>query len=182
MSIRDLTTSVAAFVLAALTPAMVVGGVAFTVVAFDLAVPLALLAFFISVGHALVLGLLLFVIFRSRGWINVMSCITGGAIVGAIPGGLLSWPFRPGNGTRSSFNGAVTIVDGIPTAAGWLSYIRSACRICLLARPEIGRLREKGYPCGRRLGHHAITRESRHSIDLARLHRRGMLQLVAIRY
>lgn len=53
-----------------------------------------------------------------------MSCITGGAIVGAVPGGLLSWPFRPGNGTRSSFNGVVTIVDGIPTAAGWLAYIQ----------------------------------------------------------
>lgn len=124
MSIRDLTTSVAAFVLAALTPAMVVGGVAFTVVAFDRAVPLALLAFFISVGHAVALGLPLFVIFRSRGWINVMSCITGGTIVGAVPGGLLTWPFRPGNGTHSSFNGVVTIVDGIPTAAGWLAYIQ----------------------------------------------------------
>jgi hypothetical protein len=123
MSIRDLTTSVAAFGLAALTPALVLGGVAFTVVV-DRAVPLALLALFISVGHAVVLGLPLFLIFRSMGWISAISCIAGGAIVGVLPVGLLAWPFRPGNGTYSSFNGVVTVVNGIPTVAGWLSYLQ----------------------------------------------------------
>src|ERR1700730_2186869 len=41
--------------------------------------------FAIALGHAVLLGWPLFLVFRSKGWINVMSCVVSGFAVGALP-------------------------------------------------------------------------------------------------
>jgi hypothetical protein len=116
MRFAYLASCVAAFLFAALAPAFVLAGL-------GRSIQLAPIAFFIALGHAILLGLPLFLVFRSKRWINVISSITGGFLAGAIPGGLLAWPLRPGSRSSSSINGVPTVVDGIPTTAGWVHYM-----------------------------------------------------------
>ena len=66
--------------------------------------------FAIAFYHAVFFGLPLFLVFRLKGWINVMSCVVSGFVVGAVPAGLLSWP--------------PTNVNGVITAAGWVNYVK----------------------------------------------------------
>jgi hypothetical protein len=82
---------------------------------------LLLLAFGIALGHAVVLGLPLFLALRQKGWVNAFSSIAGGFLVGATGGILLTLP-RFNRGYSSSVNNVPHIIDGVPTAAGWLSY------------------------------------------------------------
>jgi hypothetical protein len=107
---------IAALLFAALVPSFVVAALAQSIGVLPL-------AFGAALGHAVVLGLPLFFVLRSKHWVNSVSSIMGGFLVGAIPGGIFTWPLRPGTGTNSSTNGVPTVIDGIPTAAGWLGYI-----------------------------------------------------------
>jgi hypothetical protein len=67
----------------------------------------------------------LFLVFQSMGWINAMSCVVFGFAVGAAPAGVLTWPMQhPGLHMNASVNGVPTIINGIITAAGGVSYIR----------------------------------------------------------
>jgi hypothetical protein len=116
MTRQYLASCVAAFLFAALTPALILAGLAGSI-------QLAPIAFFVSLGHAILLGLPLFLILRSTRWINAISSTVGGFIVGVIPGAFLSWPWSPGSATSVSIRGVPTIVDGIPTAAGWAQYV-----------------------------------------------------------
>ena len=106
---------IAAFLLAALAPALLVGGMGQSLY-------LMTLAFVVSLAHAIVLGLPFFLIFRSVGRINALTSIVGGFFAGAIPIALFTWPFRPGNGSSYSFDNVPMIIDGTPTSAGWISY------------------------------------------------------------
>jgi len=115
MTRHYLASCVAAFLFAALIPAFILAGLTGSV-------GLAAIAFYIALGHAILLGLPLFLILRSRQWINAISSTVGGFIVGVIPGGVLSWPLTPGGGSVS-IRGVPTVVDGIPTAAGWAQYL-----------------------------------------------------------
>ena len=45
-----------------------------------------------ALGHAVLLGLPLFLVFRLKWWVNVMSCVALGFAVGAVPAGVLTWP------------------------------------------------------------------------------------------
>jgi hypothetical protein len=84
---------------------------------------LLLVAFGIAAGHAVVLGLPLFLALRQKGWVNAFSSITGGFVVGAI-GGILLTSGQFTHGYSSSVNNVPHIIDGVPTAAGWLSYFQ----------------------------------------------------------
>jgi hypothetical protein len=112
---HDHASCVAAFLFAALAPAAVYG-------ALNWSAGFASLAFFISLAHALILGLPLFLLFQTHRWITIFSCVIGGFIVGIFPIGFFTWPFWPGSGSSSSFNGVPLIVNGTPTFAGWISY------------------------------------------------------------
>ena len=81
--------------------------------------------FAIALGHAVLLGLPLFLVFRSKGWINVMSCVVSGFAVGALPAGVLTWPMQhPELHTSALVDGVQTIINGVIIAAGWVSYVR----------------------------------------------------------
>jgi hypothetical protein len=78
-----------------------------------------------ALGHAVLLGLPLFLVFRSKGWINVMSCVVCGFAVGAVPAGVLTWPMQhPELHTSALVDGVQTIINGVIIAAGWVSYVR----------------------------------------------------------
>jgi hypothetical protein len=105
----------AALLLAALAPAAVEA-------ALDQSVGLLPLAFGIALAHAVLLGLPLFLLLRWKRRVNAAWSIAGGFLVGMVPGAILTWPWRPGSGSSSSSNGVPTVVDGVPTLAGWIGY------------------------------------------------------------
>jgi hypothetical protein len=81
--------------------------------------------FAIALGHAVLFGLPLFLVLRSKGWINVMSCVIFGFAIGAVPIGVLTWPTQhPELHTLASVDGVPTIINGVITAAGWVSYVK----------------------------------------------------------
>jgi hypothetical protein len=85
---------------------------------------LLLFAFIMALGHAVVLGLPLFLVLQQYGWVNACSSIVGGLVVGSTGGVLLTAP-RFNRGYSSSVNNVQHIIDGVPTAAGWLSYFQT---------------------------------------------------------
>jgi hypothetical protein len=52
---------------------------------------------------------------------RLSAALVGAFLIGAIPLGILTLPF----GGSASVDGIPTIVNGVPTFAGWLSYMRS---------------------------------------------------------
>jgi hypothetical protein len=108
----------AAFLFAGLAPALVMAALWHTA-------KVAPITFAIALSHAVLLGLPLLLVFQSMGWINAMSCVVFGFAVGAAPAGVLTWPMQhPRLHTNASVDGVPTIINGIITAAGWVSYIR----------------------------------------------------------
>jgi hypothetical protein len=110
-----------AFLLAGLAPALAMAALWHTA---EIA-PLAFVfTFAIALAHAVFLGLPLFLVFRSKSWINIMSCVVFGFAVGAVPDGILNWPMQHAElHTSASVDGVPTIVAGVVTAAGWVDYV-----------------------------------------------------------
>jgi hypothetical protein len=83
------------------------------------AIALATLA--VAAAHVVLLGFPAFLLLKwknlARGWTTTGA----GLLLGALPMALFSWPGGC-PGCSSSSNGVQTMVDGAPTAAGWLSY------------------------------------------------------------
>jgi hypothetical protein len=79
-------------------------------------------AFAVAIGHAVLLGQPLFVMFYRKGWVNALSCIAAGLVIGAIPISFFAWPWNPGNRFSSWSNNVPKVIDGVPTMAGWLEY------------------------------------------------------------
>jgi hypothetical protein len=88
--------------------------------------PLAFVfTFGIALAHAVLFGLPLFLVFRSKGWINILTCVVFGFAIGAVPDGVLTWPMQHAVLYASrSVDGVPTIIDGVITAAGWVSYVK----------------------------------------------------------
>jgi len=71
----------------------------------------------------LVPAAILFCLLAWLGRINLFSCIASGALFAAVPIGIWTFPL---SFSDSSFNawsgGRQTVIDGVPTLAGWLDY------------------------------------------------------------
>ena len=87
------------------------------------------IAWLVSAMHVVAFGLpsvyLLHKLNRLRGWTVCLAGFVGGMI----PLGVWSWPLRwnRAGSTASHWDGremVTTMVDGIPTLAGWLSYLK----------------------------------------------------------
>jgi hypothetical protein len=122
LRIEQIAGTATAVLFAALAPALVMAALWHTA---EIA-PLAFVfTFAVALAHAVVLGLPLFLVFRSKGWINVMTCVVFGFAVGAVPDGALTWPMQHAVlYASSSVDGVPTIIDGVITAAGWVSYVK----------------------------------------------------------
>jgi hypothetical protein len=62
--------------------------------------------------------------YSAKQWTRLGAVIVGAFLIAALPGGLLAWPMNPSLKTTASVDGVATIVDGVPTLAGWLSYLK----------------------------------------------------------
>lgn len=74
------------------------------------------LTFGMTFGHAILLGLPLFLILRSQGWVNVTTCEIAGFAVGAGPAAALSWPTQHPQSHAVGSDTAVLI-------SGWVNFL-----------------------------------------------------------
>jgi hypothetical protein len=83
------------------------------------------LTFAIAFGHAVLLGLPLFLVFRSTSWINLTTCVVFGFAVGAAPVGVLTWPMQhPELHTSASVIAVLMIINEAVMAIRWTGYIK----------------------------------------------------------
>jgi hypothetical protein len=110
MRMQQIAGAATAFLFAGLAPALVMTALWYTA---KIASTAFVLTFAIAIAHAVLLGLPLFLAFRSKGWINVVSCVVFGFVVGAVPAGVLTWPMQhPELHTSASVDGVPTIIVG----------------------------------------------------------------------
>jgi hypothetical protein len=109
---------IAAILLGALAPALIVAGLSANLVVLPL-------AFAVTLAHSIILGLPVALLYRARRWTRLGAVIAGAFLIGAIPGGLVTWPMRPSLKGTASVDGITTMIDGVPTLAGWLGYLES---------------------------------------------------------
>lgn len=80
--------------------------------------------FIVSSGHVLFLGMPAYLLVRRFSVVRFWSTIVGGFLLGSIPIAIFTWPLRyPLQKVSSTSNGVQTMIDGVPTMAGWLEYI-----------------------------------------------------------
>jgi hypothetical protein len=87
----------------------------------------------IALSHAVLLGLPIFLIFQPRGWIGITAYVVFGFAIGAVPGGILTFPvsdFALYGGAWAG--GTPTAISGLSTSAIWVSYIKSVMYLGLL--------------------------------------------------
>jgi hypothetical protein len=78
----------------------------------------------ISAAHVVVLGIPAYFLLRWRGLIRWWSALLAGFVLGSVPAGAITWPLRYASpGSYVSSNGVDTMVNGVPTIAGWLQYL-----------------------------------------------------------
>ncbi len=78
----------------------------------------------ISAAHVLALGVPAYAFLRWRNAVCWWSTLVTGFILGAIPVAIVSWPLRhAASKSSSTVNGVQTMIDGVPTAAGWMQYL-----------------------------------------------------------
>ena len=106
---------IAAVLLGALVPALIVTGLSADIRILPL-------VFAVTLAHAVILGLPVALFYRAKRWTRLSAVLVGAFLIGAIPFGILSWPTGSGS---AWVDGIPTIVNGIPTLAGWLGYLRS---------------------------------------------------------
>jgi hypothetical protein len=120
--IEQIADTATAFLFAGLAPALVMAALWHTA---EIAPLVFAFTFGIALAHAVLFGLPLFLVFRLKGWINILTCVVFGFAVGAVPDGVLTWPMQHAILYASrSVDGVPTIIDGVITAAGWVSYVK----------------------------------------------------------
>jgi hypothetical protein len=73
--------------------------------------------------HVAVLGVPAYLILRRLNAVRWWSTLGMGLVLGAVPVAILDWPLRyPQLRTSASVDGVQTMIDGVPTLAGWLQY------------------------------------------------------------
>jgi hypothetical protein len=81
-------------------------------------------AFALTLGHAVVLGLPAALLYRRLNWRSPAYALAGGLVIGAVPAGLYFWPVDPRHGTNAWSGTTQTLLDGVPTWAGWVEYLQ----------------------------------------------------------
>jgi hypothetical protein len=92
-----------------------------SIVVVSEALAFARLTFIVALAHALILGLPLFFFLRSTNRLGFVSCALAGFLVGAVPVSVLDLISMFGLQSASTA-GKPTVVNGVPTLAGWIEY------------------------------------------------------------
>ncbi|MEM8492892.1 MAG: hypothetical protein AAF756_18915 [Pseudomonadota bacterium] len=78
----------------------------------------------ISASFVMILGLPTYLLLRYFNKVSWWSTFLSGFCLGAVPVGIFTWPLRYASpGSYSSVNGVETMIDGVPTIAGWFQFI-----------------------------------------------------------
>lgn len=120
LRIERIAGTATALLFAGLAPALVMAVLWYTV---DIAPIAFAFTFAIALSHAVLIGLPLFLVFRSKGWINVMTCVVFGFAVGAAPDGVLTWPMQHAD-MSATVDGVPTIINGVIATTGWVGYVK----------------------------------------------------------
>lgn len=81
----------------------------------------ARITFVVALAHAFLLGLPLFMFLRAVRRVGVLSCVAGGFLVAAIPAAVFGLSGMLGLQSAST-GGVATVINGMPTLAGWMEY------------------------------------------------------------
>lgn len=77
----------------------------------------------VSTAFVVFLGVPAFLLLRWKQLVHWWSAIAGGFLLAALPMALFAWPMRYSHLKGSAvINGVHTMIDGVPTVAGWLQY------------------------------------------------------------
>jgi hypothetical protein len=87
--------------------------------------------FIVTLAHAFILGIPLFLALRSITSTGAITCALGGLLLGAMPFGALALVSMIGLQSAST-GGKATVVNGVPTLAGWIEYAYAVGSIGLL--------------------------------------------------
>jgi hypothetical protein len=91
------------------------------------------LTFLVALVHAVVLGLPLFLLLRSKSCVGFVACALGGFVVGAVGPAVLGLLGLFGGGSYNAWSGGrATVVNGVPTLLGWAEYAQSVGFIGLI--------------------------------------------------
>ena len=119
---QQIAGATTALLFASLAPALVMAALWHTAEVAPIAF---VFTFVIALVHAVLLGLPLFLVLRSKGWINAMTCVVLGFAVGAVPHAVMTWPTHHLELHASVFVDSVrTIINGIITSAGLVDYVK----------------------------------------------------------
>jgi hypothetical protein len=110
MSIARIWPWICAFLFAALAPAVIV-----TCLMGIAAFPLA---FAITLGHAIILGLPVALLYRAKRWTRLDATLAASFLIGAIPAGIVNWPTDFSPATRTSIPG----IPDVSAVEGWIQY------------------------------------------------------------
>lgn len=81
------------------------------------------LTFIVALAHAIGLGLPLFLFLRSKSRIGIIACALGSFAVGALGPAVLGLLGMLGGGSYNAWTGGrATVLNGVPTLAGWLEF------------------------------------------------------------
>ena len=94
---------------------------------------LAPLILMTALSLAIFIGIPIYLALRWKKWVNIATCTLGGFATVAVPIAFLTWPLRYSElKTTASIDGVATIIDGVPTAAGWALFAAGIIRYALL--------------------------------------------------
>lgn len=85
----------------------------------------AIICFFISAGFVFLLGLPAYFVLRKFQLVRRWPTLCVGFSLAAIPMVIFTWPLKHLEMKKSaSVNGVQTMIDGVPTLAGWLQFVQ----------------------------------------------------------
>jgi hypothetical protein len=139
--LRKLSNHIIALIFCSLTPTLLVDlyfliGAFFTSSTESLGKQLLSISMFITfvaAAHAVIIGLPIYILIKNYMAFTYKVAALSGFFVGFIPIAIFTWPLKyAGSNSSASHNGVQTLVNGVPTMAGWLSYLQGAVIFGLL--------------------------------------------------
>jgi len=130
MQARNLAATLAATLAAAVVPTLIlmalVGTIASDEITRDEWWIVAGLLFGIALAHVVLLGLPAVLVLRRMRRYRIVPIAIAGALVGALPYAIFSFPTNDVAGVDQFSDGVQTIANGVVTTAGWMQWLQEA--------------------------------------------------------
>src|ERR1700710_389909 len=110
MNIARILPWICGFLFGALAPAVIV--------TWFMGITFFPFAFAITLGHAIILGLPVVLLYRAKQWKRLDATLAASFLIGAIPAGMATWPTDSSPATKTSIPG----IPDISAVEGWIGY------------------------------------------------------------